>query len=152
MILTIRRGPSTDEGTFSIATLDDGTVYNWLELPWRDNKPGASAIPIGTYKAFPVVSAHFATKVYQLQMVPGRTFIEIHPGNWAGDTALGYYSDLLGCMAPGTGVGLLQPPEASYKPQKALTGSRAAFADFMARTKCEPITVTVIGFDDPNRI
>ena len=29
------------------------------------------------------------------------------------------------------GPGLIQPPEPSYKPQKAITGSRAAFADFM---------------------
>lgn len=152
MILTVRRGPPSDEGTFGTATLDDGGVpFDSVELPWRANAVGKSSIPIGTYRAALVFSPHFGTQVYQLQGVPGRSFIEIHPGNWGGDVDLGFYSDLLGCIALGHGTGLLQPPEASFRVQKAILNSRAAMKDFMDRCAGEPIQVQIIGFDDPRR-
>ena len=149
MILTIRRGPSRDWGTQGTATLDDGTQYSSLELPDRNNAPGLSSIPIADYAAVTQISPHFGVPVYVLQFVPGRSQIEIHPGNWAGDTTLGLYSDLLGCIALGTGFGMLQPPEASFAPQMAVLHSRAAFKDFMQRTAGAPLTVRIIGFDDP---
>src|SRR6202142_4773771 len=98
MKLTITRSPSRDDGTFGIAVLDDGTSYDSLELPWLNNIPGKSCIQIGTYTALLVDSPHFGFKVYQLQYVPGRSFIEIHPANWGGDTDKGLYSDLMGCI------------------------------------------------------
>lgn len=150
MKLTIRRGPSRDDGTFGNAELDDGTQYDSLELPWRDNLIGKSCIQIGTYHAILVLSPHFGFQVYQLQFVPGRSAVEIHPANWAGNTDLGFYSDLLGCISLGHGVSYLQPPESSYKAQRAILNSRAAFKDFMTKCNSEAIEVTIMGFDDPH--
>jgi len=154
MKLTIQRGPSRPEGTFGTATLDDGdgTSYDSIELPWRDNLQGKSSIQIGTYHAVLVMSPHFGYKVYQLQGVPGRTFIEIHPGNWGGDVDAGLYSDLMGCIALGFGTGLLQPPDSDFAPQKAVLRSRAAFADFMLRaaTSTNGLDVQIIAFDSPD--
>jgi hypothetical protein len=152
MELTIKRGPDDDQGNIGIATVDDGgPEFSKIELPWRANEPGKSSIPIGSYQAHVRKSPHFGILVYCLDFVAGRTNIEIHPGNWGGDTDLGWYSDLLGCIALGYGTGILQPPEPSYKPQKAILRTRAAFADFMARTKNEPLTVTIVAFDSPYR-
>ena len=132
MRLTIQRGPSTDAGTFSKARLDIGVVFDWAELPDRGNAPGLSCIPVGVYDWDLVDSPHFGFKVWRARDVPGRSFIEIHPANWAGDTTKGLYSDLLGCMAPGHGTGLLAPP--GHPAQMAILQSRPAFQNFMAIT------------------
>jgi hypothetical protein len=147
MNLTIRSGPSRDDGTFGTAELDDGTIFDSLELPWRDNAPGKSCILQGSYTAQLVNSPHFGFPVWQLQFVPGRSFIEIHPANWAGNVDKGLYADLLGCIGLGHGVGVLQPPEATYAPQLAILSSRAAFAEFMQKTTGNALTVTIMRFD-----
>ena len=43
-------------------------------------------IPAGTYPARVDTSTHFRRLVIKLDQVPGRTFIEIHPGNRLADT------------------------------------------------------------------
>jgi hypothetical protein len=145
MKLTIRRGETTDQGTFGCAFLDDGGApFDSLELPWKANECGASCIPPGVYKAQTRTSPHFGVSVYEILDVPGRTSIEIHPGNWAGDITLGLYSDLLGCVALGRGVGVLQPPETGFVVQKALMNSRKAFDEFMQRTGGQPLDIEII--------
>jgi hypothetical protein len=80
--------------------------------------------------------------------VPKRSLVEIHPGNWAGDTQKGCYSDLLGCIALGHGYGMLQPPEKSYPMQNAIFNSRVAIADFMKRCAGQNlIDVEIKAFD-----
>ncbi len=147
MQLTIHRGPSRDYGTFGTAELDDGTVFDSLELPWRDNLIGKSCILIGTYTAILVDSPHFGYQVYQLQSTPGRSYVEIHPANWAGNVDMGLYSDLLGCIALGHGYGVLQPPEDTFNPQMAVLNSRAAFKEFMTKCNGKAITVKILPFD-----
>jgi Family of unknown function (DUF5675) len=147
-LLTLTRGPSTDEGTFGGATLvtDTGSAsFDTLELPWRGNAPGKSCIVLSTYKAVVVNSPHFGFPVYQLQFVPGRTAVDIHPANWAGDVTKGLYSDLLGCIALGHGTGPLAAP-GHPTPQKALLHSRVAFDEMMALTAGAPLTVRIVGF------
>ncbi len=135
MRFTISRYVSADTGTPGVGAVNDGgKTLDTLELPDRGNAPGLSSIPDGSYQAGLVDSPHFGVPVWRLQDVPGRTFIEIHPANWAGDVSKGLYCDLMGCIGVGYGTGLLQPPEPKYVPQMAILNSRAAFRDFMART------------------
>ena len=110
MLLKIARGDSTDEGTFGVATLG-GKTYVSLELPDRDNAEGVSRIPSGTYKTERIYSAHFNRRVFRLLDVPGRSEIEIHPANWAGDTEKDWHSDLRGCITLGMQRASIQNPE-----------------------------------------
>ena len=124
--LHIARGPSTDEGTFGVATLDNSTWVS-LELPDRSNKPDISCIPKGTYKTVFIYSPHFNRKVYRLLDVPGRENVEIHPANWAGDTSLGWHSDLKGCIT--LGLEEVTIPNPKGKVQAAVYKSTVAIDD-----------------------
>jgi len=50
-----------------------------LERPWLDNQPSVSCIPPGEYIAAPDPTGRY--KFFTVRNVPGRTGIEIHPGN-----------------------------------------------------------------------
>lgn len=63
-----------------------------IELPWKDNKHQESCIPEGEYRYHKKFSQHLGW-VLELEKVPERSLIYIHPGN----TVL----DLKGCIAPG---------------------------------------------------
>ncbi len=66
-----------------------------LELPWRDNNGGVSCIPAGVYKAKKYNSPQHG-EVILLIDVHGRTFIEIHAGNFT--------RQILGCILVGDGI------------------------------------------------
>jgi hypothetical protein len=78
-----------------------------IELPWLQNEKRKSCIPEGTYQ----LKARFSEKFkhhLQLENVPGRSLILIHPANDA-------QSELKGCLAPvghlnGIGKGLYSRP------------------------------------------
>lgn len=130
MKLQIHREPSTDEGTFGKAILlddEDQIVgrYESLELPDRGNQRGISCILPGLYESDLIDSPHFQRKVYLLRNVPGRSSVELHSANWGGDKALGWHSDLRGCMAVGRGRAHLTPPDTGVS-QAAITSSTAA--------------------------
>jgi len=131
--LILTRDDTSEQGTFSIGILwdsdDELGRWQWAELPWRDNAAGVSCVPAGTYSAVLVQSPHFGFPVYQLTNVPGRSAVEIHPGNVAGDTAKGYRSDVRGCACPGITRGTLV--EGSVQ-QKGVLQSQKAFQWFMA--------------------
>lgn len=139
--LVVDRGPSTDEGTFSKATVNGSVVFDWLELPDRNNEPDLSDIPAGSYVAQLYNSPHLGYEVYLLQGVPGRSNCEIHIANWAGDSKKGLYCELEGCAAPGYGVAPIETPSGSI--QRGLLNSRRAFQDFMAITKGEKLLITI---------
>ena len=139
-ILTINRGNSTDEGTFSQGTLDD-LKFDFVELPWRDNLPNKSCVPAGTYTATTVMSAHFGFPVYLLNNVPGRYGCEIHPANFGGNTDAGLYTDLLGCLGPGYGTGRIGTPAGTV--QMGVLNSVRAFHDLMNATGGAPIQVVI---------
>lgn len=63
-----------------------------LELPWKDNQPNVSCIPLGTYSLHP---GTFKNRYpdYEVEGVPGRFAIEIHRANWP--------KEIKGCIAPG---------------------------------------------------
>lgn len=63
-----------------------------LELPWRDNQKQVSCIPADEYKLRKIHSPKHGD-CFEIIGVPGRSNIEIHSAN--------YFSDLLGCVAPG---------------------------------------------------
>lgn len=128
-ILSIVRGPSTDQGTFGQAEFLTGK-WTSMELPWRDNAEDVSCVPPGTYLAKFQFSPHFNKQLYHLVDVPGRTNCMLHPANWAGDKALGYYCELEGCAALGRTVGELKRPD-NGQLQQALILSGAAITEFM---------------------
>ena len=123
------------DGTFGLVTWDgmEGRSLVSGELPWKNNQQGISCIPAGTYQIAKVFSPHFNREVYQVQNVPGRSDVEIHPANWMGDTSQGLKSDLLGCIAMGCDIqvlpndqlGLLESTVAITKFEQALGGNPA---------------------------
>jgi hypothetical protein len=64
-----------------------------LELPWKENQPNISCIPVGRYKVKKTYSPHFKKNRWEVQDVNGRSGIRIHIAN--------YVSELKGCIAPG---------------------------------------------------
>lgn len=106
MRATLRRAPSTDQGTFGSLTFGDQTVRT-LELPWRDNRPQRSCIPPGTYRCQIVRSPKFG-RVYNVTNVPGRSAVLIHSANLAGDVEMGYTTQLHGCIAPALRIGAMR--------------------------------------------
>lgn len=110
--LIIERDASTDQGTPGSAELyHPAGIAKWtghsLELPDRGNQHDISRILPGVYVAKYEYSDKFKRKVYKLQNVPGRANCELHIGNYAGDTSLGYRSDVEGCTVFGTEIGTL---------------------------------------------
>lgn len=140
MNLTLTRGPSTDEGTFGRLT-GPGLSLRTAELPWRENEPNGSCIPPGVYAA-DVFQSSTKGRVYLLSGVPGRSMIEIHAANFAGDVTMGWESELLGCIAPGLGVARIQ--NADGKLQLAVINSRAALARLFEVTGGAPITLEIV--------
>ena len=119
----VRTGTS-DEGTFGTLTLSDKQQLYTVELPWRDNAPQKSCIPSGVYRCEQVNSPKFG-RVYEVLKVPGRSNILLHAANYGGDKALGWSSDLLGCIGPAMKIGQL-PRRSDGMSQRAGISSREA--------------------------
>ncbi len=122
--VTLTRTETSDEGTFGHIFTDTGVSLRSGELPWRNNEPGRSCIPLGTYQ---VVWAQSPTKgwCYHVIKVPGRLDIEIHPANFCGDRTLGFRCELYGCICLGTSIGPMNG-------QKAIICSQQGFVRFYA--------------------
>lgn len=75
-----------------------------IECPKESYEGSHVCIPAGTYIVKLIDSPKHGPNTPELQDVPGRTYIEIHPSNWAinPETKQVY---LLGCIAPGTNKG-----------------------------------------------
>ena len=137
--LVIQRGQSTDQGTPGAAELYNAAgVALWqgadMELPDRGDAPDISRIPAGVYIASYYFSNTFQRKVYHVQNVPGRTAIEIHIGNFAGDKSKGFRSDVLGCTVLGTEIGTIEG-------QTACLDSAVAYDSFVAASAGADIEV-----------
>lgn len=125
--VNLTRFGAGDDGTKGNLSTD-GFACLTLELPWRDNTKGRSCIPCGEYVVTWGVSQRFG-ECYHVQSVPDRSSILIHAGNWAGDTGMGFKSDVEGCI-------LLGRVLAKVDGQTMLQTSRVtvkAFADHMNR-------------------
>lgn len=106
------------------------------ELPWNDNKPDISCIPVGIYQCKVVESEKFGV-VYSIQEVPGRTDILIHAGNFAGVKTKGYKSDIEGCILLGRAIG-------DISGQKALKNSKETLKTFMLDRQGQDFELTII--------
>lgn len=122
MIAMTRYG-STPFGTFGEITLPSGRKLFTVERPWAGNQPRTSCIPDGIYtlrkRTSPIVertSGGKYTQGWEVCDVLNRSLIMIHAGNTM--------DDLLGCIAPGTGLGMVAS-------KWAVTASRAAMDRIM---------------------
>ena len=123
------------EGTLLIPSL--GFLCFTLELPWRDNQPSISCIPPGQYECRLRASPRFG-QTYHVRDVPGRSFVLIHSGNYAGDVSLGLKSHVEGCILLGTKRG-------SMHGQRAVLCSKVAVMQFMAACDGRELTMTLEG-------
>ena len=133
----LTRKESSPQGTFGEFQIGDKKWYS-LELPWKDNLPEESCIPLGSYQVKTINSPKHGNPTYEVQNVPGRGEIEIHSANWAGDAKLGYKCQLLGCIALGKNVAILEG-------QPAITESKKAIKEFMEYLAGEEFKLTIIG-------
>ncbi len=114
---TLTRYETGDEGTFGILTIGDPAAPAFrcytVELPWRENRNGVSCIPTGEYLFKWRTDSPKHGSCYEewdnpatpeAEDVPGRSNVQIHAANLAGDMEKGFISQLLGCIAPGAGV------------------------------------------------
>lgn len=82
--------------TVGFARAGDNLEFRFRTLELRDlgNKPNISCIPEGEYWVGRYFSPSKKTEVFQLENVPGRTYIQIHVGNFC--------NQIHGCILPGT--------------------------------------------------
>ena len=73
-----------------------GMQFMMLELPWLDNKPNISCIPEGLHDVKKRMSPSKGYEVIEYVNIKGRTYIQIHIGNFT--------SQILGCQLTGDGV------------------------------------------------
>ena len=99
-----RQLPDNGKQTISkAAVIENGKVlfsFFMLELPWLNNQRGISCIPLGTYtvekKDAGEDGSRFNYPHFEVLNVPGRQEVKWHKGN--------FYTDIRGCMLPGTGL------------------------------------------------
>lgn len=99
--VTIRRGSSTPDGTFSLGQTDNGFKFVLLEKPWANDKEDVSCIPPapGESCRYPTRwqwSEKHQRELYHILDIDGRNAIEIHAAN--------VQEQLLGCGAPGARI------------------------------------------------
>lgn len=148
MELTLTRTETDDMGTKGVLTDSKGkTICLTLELPDRNNKKQFSCIPIGKYEVIKHLSPSKG-ECFKLLNVLSREHILIHTANFAGDTKQGYYSELLGCIAPVERFICVAPSEALKDnekakdfttPQTMAIGSRNSFEKLKALVKYEKV-------------
>lgn len=136
--------PKATLGRLRIHPSNDHASIVWqcwtIERPWLGNEPHVSCIPEGAYtlrlRESPVVKATSGGEFslgWEVCDVPGRTFIMIHPGNWA--------HNVEGCIALGKGL---------HDKELMVTSSRDAFAEFMGVLEDEPECLLLISAASTN--
>jgi len=147
MQLVLDREASDLEGTYGTLKLPDGTVFQTLELPWKNNAARVSCIPTGVYKCARRQTTSFGY-AYEVYGVPGRSAILIHAGNSAGSAEHGKKADSQGCILLGMGRG-------RSGTQKTITNSQAAMKLFYEKMAGRPFQMAIIGgmaCIDPNAV
>ena len=132
----IIRETTSAEGTFGRLMVDHLDLHTG-ELPWRCNKPMISCIPTGDYDCIWGMSPKFKRSMYLLKDVEGRSGIRFHSGNYVGDKAMGFKSDVLGCIALGNGFGEISG-------QNAVLGSRTAMGLFEGHMDCQAFKLVIV--------
>lgn len=136
MILVLRRHETGNQGTFGQLY---GLERNFFtgELPWRENRSSVSCIPAGIYRVVWALSPRFRRNTYRILGVAGRDGILIHAANLMGDAALGFHSQLNGCVALGERLGWIEG-------QKAVLLSRPAVHVFEDMMQAQPFELEVL--------
>lgn len=115
----VRLEDSAEDGTFGVLLLRN-RVFCWtLELPWRNNAPNVSCIPTGLYVLVPRFTWFGSVKhgpTYEVDSVPGRSQILVHPGNVDEDSE--------GCILVGETI-------AKLKGDRAVLNSGKTFSRLM---------------------
>lgn len=145
------RTESCDEGTFGwlrvLNELTGEVIFQCasLELPWRDNAPMLSCIPPGRYEFYWRADSPKHGAVYEAKAVPGRSNIQVHAANLAGDESRGYVKQLDGCIAPGKAVVQFRAGNkpAGERDQRGVAASRATLAELVAVLGKEPFVLTI---------
>lgn len=119
MTLYVCRQPASDGAIIGLLAING--IFECYTL-----EPQALAIPAGTYAVLIQPSRRFGQDVPHLIDVPGRSAIEIHPGNTAIDTH--------GCIVVGQARGVA-----------SVLNSRKAFDDLFAvlQSATDPIAITI---------
>ena len=132
-------GANPDHGTFGRVIVNGG---DWScfsgELPARGNQSKISRIPAGDYLCRWIDSPVHGL-CYQVMDVPNRSMIEIHSANWMGDASLGFFCQLLGCIALGKSVGKLD----AHPDQMALQCSSITVQEFNRRMAEASFTLSI---------
>lgn len=131
-------------GTISLVYLDGVFIGVALECYHNNggNKPFVDCIPQGYYRAKWTYSPRFKRHLFQLQAVPNRTHILIHPANFAPyEPEYGgiHKSDLQGCIA----LGYKQDYNPNRIPTRWITESAKAVEDFHMKVGTEDIMVVI---------
>lgn len=135
--VVLTRLSSGDDGTFGEIYTHSGARYSTGELPWHDDKPDVSCIPLGEY----LVEWAFSEKhgmCYHIRNVLRRSNVEIHAANWFGDVSKGLKCQLLGCIAIGLSTGILEG-------QKAVISSDIGLSRFEADMSRAPFKLSIKG-------
>lgn len=118
-IIRLERFAYSPVGTFGRLSVGPFQCYT-VERPLGQNRPNIDCIPEGEYPMALEHSPRFGEMLWELKEVPGRSEIKIHAGNTM--------DDLLGCIAPGKELGLVEG-------KWGVTGSRLALVRFMDAMK-----------------
>lgn len=161
---TLTRGPSSDEGTPGILVSENG-VFKCAtgELPWVDldadgkRDKGVSRIKAGQYLAVFTCSPSRKNAddtpewSYELQDVPDASGVRIHSGNFCGDRAKGYASDVEGCIILGADwVEIPIPPKkraaqaVERTSQRGVSASRQTVATFQTFFERQTFMLTIV--------
>lgn len=131
-VVLIRTSESA-HGTFGVIVFGDHHLYTG-ELPWKQNKPNVSCIPVGRHKVHERMSPRYG-RVYTIA-VEGRSYILFHQGNFCGDESEGFKTNVRGCILLGSRVGIIGG-------QKAVLASRVARRKFERAMAFEPFILDI---------
>lgn len=132
----LTRLETSDQGTFGRLQAPGLTLFSG-ELPWRDNRPNISCIPVGDYLCRWTLSPRFKRFMYSIESVEKRAGVRVHSANFMGAKPP-YQAHLNGCVALGERLGWMAR-------QKALLVSMPAVRRFEAHMGRKPFLLEVRG-------
>lgn len=130
----LKRFKESSQGTLG-HLVTNGFNAKIIELPWKDNAPKISCIPTGKYKCIYRYSKKYKGH-YLLLNVPGRSWVLIHNGTFAGDVEAGFKTHSEGCIIIGKYHGKVEG-------QDAVLLSRATLRKFIEVMNKEPFELEV---------
>lgn len=125
MELTLKRVIANNDGVFGVLCYGDKPLWLTLEEEDKNNSRGISCIPAGSYICKRITRPS-GQLTYEVQNVPGRSAILIHPGNTEKDTE--------GCILIGKKLDYITAKDddtEKEETQMAVLESNTAFNEFM---------------------